>query len=433
MKSKPLKIIIFDGSFKTTTFINRLALGLSKNHEVTILGFNNTVKKKLPNVHYIDLGSSQKVFNLVLQSKLIAARLLFKSGSFKFFFKTIKNIITLNKKQLQQDNFNSVLQLINPDIIHVQWPSLISWCEEGLLSGKYNFVLSQRGYQSNVRPFVDQENYKYLQKWYPMFAGFHSVSKAISLEGDNIHPPQSPTSASSVHRFKGGIQKIDKVVYSGFDFDKLPFSETYLKTNTLQLFSVGRPHWIKGYTDALKACRILKEKQIEFNYTIVGTSERSEELLYLIDDFGLQEHITLLPKMTQEEVYTLMQESSILLFPSIMEGLPNVVVEAMALGLPVISTKCGGVEELITPLKSPQGDSSKIKTGWLVPTRNPEAIVAAIIDFTKTPDSKIEEIRFAARKKVEEQHSEEKMISDMEELYFEVSCLCDRGTREAIS
>ena len=429
MNSKSLKIIIFDGSFKTTTFINRLVLGLSKNHKVTILGFSNSVSKKLPNVHYIDLGSSQKVFNLILQSKLIAARLLFKTGSLKPIFKTLKNIFILNKKQLQQDNFNSVLRLINPDIIHVQWPSLIPWCEEDLTSGKYNFVLSQRGYQSNVRPFVNRENFNYLQKWYSKFAGFHSVSKAISGEGDKLHLPQSPTSTSSAHRLKGGIKKIDKVVYSGFDFSKLIFNKEYHKQETLQILSVGRPHWIKGYSDALHACKVLLNKGIDFNYTIIGTSERNEELLYLIDDLGLKEHVLLLPKMPQEEVYSKMKEALVLLFSSIMEGMPNVVVEAMALGLPVISTNCGGVGELIIDENyqrllsgaEVKVNSKPYKTGWLAPTRNPEALAKAIIDFTKTPNTKIKEIRLAARQKVEEQHSEEMMVLGMEALYFSVT------------
>ena len=392
--NKPLKIIIFDGSFKTTTFINRLVKGLSENHEVTILGFNNAITKKLPNVSYIDLGSSQHLFSLVLQSKLIAARLLFKTGSFASFFKILKNSCTLNKKQLQQDNFNSVLQLINPDIIHVQWPSLIPWCEDGLASGKYNFVLSQRGYQSNVRPFVNQDNFKYLQCWYPKFAGFHSVSKAISKEGDKIY---------------ASIKKIDKVVYSGFDFSKLAFNKEYQKEEKLQILSVGRPHWKKGYSDALLACKILLDQKIDFSYSIIGASEKNEELLYLINDLNLKEHVTLLPKMVQEQVYQKMKETSLLLFPSIMEGMPNVVVEAMALGLPVISTDCGGVDELID-----------VESGWLVPTRNPEALAEAIIDFTKTPDANIEEIRLAARKKVEGQHNEEMMVLGMEALYFEV-------------
>ncbi len=390
-----LKIIIFDGSFKTTTFINRLAKGLSQRHEVFILGFSNTIKNKIPNVRYIDLGSSQHLINLLWQSKWLALKKLLKTGNFSSFFKTIINILSVNKKQLQQDNFNTALLLIKPDIVHVQWQSLIPWCEEALAKQEFKFIISQRGYQSNVRPFVDQENFNYLQKWYPKFSGFHSVSKAISQVGDEIYFSKN---------------KIDKVVYSGFDFSALNYNTKYQKKEPLQLLSVGRPHWVKGYPEALLACKKLKEKNVEFHYSIIGAADNNEELLYLLNDLNLQEEVTLLPKIPQEEVYINMSQASVLIFPSVIEGLPNVVVEAMAIGLPVISTQCGGVEELIL----------HDKTGWLVPVNNPEAMAQSIIDFSNLSLLKIEEIRQQARHKVEQQHQEQQMVKDMEDLYFSV-------------
>ncbi len=93
--------------------------------------------------------------------------------------------------------------------------------------------------------------------------------------------------------------------------------------------------------------------------------------------------------------------------PSLEEGVPNVVVEAMAIGLPVISTDCGGVPELITDGKD----------GWLVPIRDPEAMAASIASFAKLPMERIEEVRVAAREKIETQHNEEQMVRGMEELY----------------
>ncbi len=395
MQNKKLKIIIFDGSFKTTTFINRLAKGLAQKHQVSILGFNNAIKNKIPNVTYVDLGSSQHLINLLWQSKWLALKKLLITGNFSSFFKTIINILSVNKKQLQQDNFNTALLLIKPDIVHIQWQSLLPWCEEALEKQEFKFIISQRGYQSNVRPFVDQENFNYLQKWYPKFSGFHSVSKAISQVGDKIYSSK---------------KKIDKVVYSGFDFSNFKYIENYHKQDPVQLLSVGRPHWVKGYPEALLACKTLKEKNIPFCYKIIGATVRNEEILYLINDLKLQEQVTLLPKIPQEEVYVKMSQASVLLFPSVIEGLPNVVVEAMAIGLPVISTQCGGVAELIR----------HDKTGWLVPVNNSEAMAQSIIDFSNLSLSKIEEIRQQARLKVEQQHQEQQMVKDMEDLYFSV-------------
>src|SRR5690606_20159070 len=110
------------------------------------------------------------------------------------------------------------------------------------------------------------------------------------------------------------------------------------------------------------------------------------------------------------EVFKLMAEAALLLMPSLDEGIPNVVVEAMAIGLPVISTDCGGVSELIA-----DGEN-----GWIVPTRKPEAMAEAIIHFLELPIDMIEKVRIEARRKVEQQHNEAQMVLGMEELYYEV-------------
>ena len=82
----------------------------------------------------------------------------------------------------------------------------------------------------------------------------------------------------------------------------------------------------------------------------------------------------------------------------------------MALGTPVISSDCGGMQELITHKKE----------GWIVPIRNPEAIANQIAEFSKTNIEELKAIKLAARKKVEVQHNEELMVQGMMELYHSV-------------
>ena len=69
-----------------------------------------------------------------------------------------------------------------------------------------------------------------------------------------------------------------------------------------------------------------------------------------------------------------MQDFDLLILPSLNEGIANVVLEAMALGIPVISADCGGMSEVVLPNE----------TGWLVPVRDSEAMGEAIIEFTQT-------------------------------------------------
>ena len=387
---KALKIIIFDGSFKTTPFINRLVKGLTVNHQVYILGFNEKLLQPTHGVQYVSLGSNQNKLKFVI----ITLNNVFRSNKFNLLLPTVKKIVQGKRQELQQQNLNLALKNISPDVIHLQWPSVIPWFEEVLLNQEIPVILSQRGFHSNVRPFVDDANFNYLKEWYPRMAGFHSVSKAIAANGDKIWT--SP-------------EKIDNVIYTGLPQEEIIFSEKYTCLSPIKLLSIGRAHWIKGYDYALQCSKLLKEKNILFEYTIIGGAE-DEELQFLVHDLGLQDCVFLEKRMPQQEVFNLMREASLLLMPSLEEGIPNVVVEAMAIGLPVLSTNCGGVPELIEDGVS----------GWMVPTRDPEAMADAIEGFTDLPFSKIEKVRIAARKKVEQQHEEAQMVLGMEGLYFEV-------------
>ncbi len=389
MVSKVLKIIIFDGSFKTTPFINRLAGGLSHKHSIYIMGFNEKITSKVNNVHYVSLGSNQNKFKFITAS----LKLLLGSKKWNLFFPSFKMLLQGKRHKIQKQNLILALHKISPDIIHLQWPSVIPWFEDVLLEQKTPVVLSQRGFHNNVRPFVDEANFEYLKKWYPKMAGFHSVSMAISANGDKIF--QAP-------------DKIDKVVYTGIPIPEIPYSKKYVSPRPLKILSIGRAHWIKGYEYALHCCAILKEKNISFSYTIVGAAT-NEELQFMLDDLGLQEYVILTDKISQKEVFSLMESSSLLLMPSLEEGIANVVVEAMAVGLPVLSTDCGGMEEVI----------QNNLNGWTVPSRNPNAMAQAIVDFINKTNKEIETIRFSARQKIEIQHSEEKMVNDMIHLYNE--------------
>ena len=69
--------------------------------------------------------------------------------------------------------------------------------------------------------------------------------------------------------------------------------------------------------------------------------------LYHINDLSIKDYVSLISMESQKEVYQKMSESDCLLLPSVEEGIANVVLEAMAIGLPVISSNCGGMREII--------------------------------------------------------------------------------------
>ena len=383
-----MKLVIFDGSFNTTAFINRLIQGLVNNGvEVYVLGFNEELKRPINAVTYVSLGSSQSRIKFLWTS----LRWGLKSKS---LFKSVRLLLNGKKSKLKQLNLDAALNHIRPDLIHLQWVSNISLFEEHLNKKQFKFILSQRGYQTNVRPYVNSENFNYLQKWLPKFDGFHSVSKAISKVGDQIY--NSPN-------------KIDQVVYTGLDLSKFNYQTRVVKNGILQIISVGRPHWKKGYNYAIKAMAELKVQGLQFHYQIIG-GENDQELLFLIDDLGLTRDVELLPKLPQQKVFELMSSAGVFLLPSIEEGIANVAVEAMALGCPVISTSCGGMEELIIHQKE----------GWIVPVYDYKAMAAQILEFCQLDSEYIQSIKHAARLKIEQQHTEMKMVEGMMRLYNRV-------------
>ena len=392
MSDKKLKIIIFDGSFKTTTFINRLVKGLVNECDVYIMGFNEQLNYKIPNVHYVPLGSNQNYFRLAY----VSLKYAFQTKKINRISSVIKQLLHKDRKGLQEQNLAFVLSDIQPDIIHLQWLSNIKLFEKYISCGAYKFILSQRGYHVNIRPFINVENFEYLQEWYPKIDGFHSVSNAIKLVSENIY--KSPN-------------KIDHVVYSGLNPLDVPFNVDYKKIeNRIEILSVGRDNWIKGYVYAIEAMSVLLSKGVDFHYTIVGVGKDSEELIYLINEYELTANVSLLKSMPQEYVYKHMRNSHIVLLPSLLEGVANVCIEAMAIGTPVISTACGGMAELITENNS----------GFLVPTRNALAIVEKVMLLKNMSITEINQLTKKARLKVEAQHTAKKMVNDMKSLYMSV-------------
>ncbi len=383
-----MKIIIFDGSFNTTTFINRLIKGLSINHEVFVFGFDENIQNKISGIKYIGLGTNNSRFFFLVRSFQL------RGFSIRKLVDLCVGLVFRNKSMIRQQNIQFAIDSIQPDILHFQWVSVLSYFKDLQLPTHTKTILSQRGFHINVRPFVNIENKLFLEGVFKNIDGFHSVSKAIQEKSNEIYASPS---------------KIDHVVYSGFDTDSFQTKTTWNIPKQLQILSIGRVHWVKDYRSAVLAMYLLKERKIPFHYTIVGV-KNSEELLFLVNDLHLKDNITFLDSISQGKVYEKMLDSDLFLLPSVEEGIANVCIEAMLSKLPVLSTDCGGMSELIV-------DS---ETGFLVPTRNPKALADKISIFSKLQEIDILQLVNAAYIKATTQHTSKQMVDGMISLYNKV-------------
>lgn len=387
--SKRIKIAIYSGIVPSTTFIERLSKGLAgKGSQVFIFGLKKGSVPSLPNSTYITY--SNKLSKLLLLIKYTFLLFLIKPKEKR---KLDKIISRSKKKQLVlRLKYYPVLYHC-PDIFHLQWAKSIEdwvWVQEFGIK----LILSLRGAHINYSPLTNSKIATTYKAFFPKVDGFHAVSKAISLEAMKYH---------------AAMPKI-KLVYSGLELERMPFQLKIVDANTpLKILSIGRAHWIKGYTYALNSAYLLKVAGVDFQYTIVGVGS-NEELIYQRSQLELENEVVFLENLSFEEVIESIRQADVLLLSSLKEGIANVVLEAMALGTLVISTNCGGMDEVIVDNEN----------GFLVPIRNSEAMASALKSISELPLPTYQKIATRARNTIEKQHNHEKMVAEMLDLYQKV-------------
>lgn len=169
-------------------------------------------------------------------------------------------------------------------------------------------------------------------------------------------------------------------IYNGLDWpEELPPRGE--EAGTPGILSVGRLIEKKGFPDLIKACAQLKAAEVDFHCQIVGDGPLEEELRALIAQLDVEREVELLGARPQPEVRQLLVSARVFALACRkdseggMDNLPTVITEAMAYGLPVVSTRLAGVPEQVL-----HG-----KTGLLVDPGNVDALAGALQKLLHTP------------------------------------------------
>ncbi len=171
---------------------------------------------------------------------------------------------------------------------------------------------------------------------------------------------------------------------TGIDISRHPFNPRTPPTagETLRLCSVARLIESKGIQVALRTVRSLIDCGRAVQYTVAGNGPFRPALEQEIERLGLQAHVTLAGSLPQKEVIALLQRSHVMLAPSFRsakgaaEGIPNVLKEAMAVGVPVVASELEGIPELVT----------HDATGLLVPPGDDAALAASVRSLLQAPE-----------------------------------------------
>lgn len=161
-------------------------------------------------------------------------------------------------------------------------------------------------------------------------------------------------------------------VYNGLDLDTFPFKSP--REREPVIISVGRLVEKKGFNDLVDACAILKKWGTQFRCQIIGSGELEADLQAQIQYLGVEDVVELAGPRPQRAVIAAVQGAAVFAAPCVVgsdnnqDGLPTVLLEAMALGTPCVATPVTGIPEAIR-----HND-----TGLLVPQHDPAALAAAL-------------------------------------------------------
>jgi colanic acid/amylovoran biosynthesis glycosyltransferase len=184
------------------------------------------------------------------------------------------------------------------------------------------------------------------------------------------------------------------VIRCGLDADFLP-PVTMAVPAQPRLVNVGRLCEQKGQLLLIEAAARLRDQGLEFELVIVGDGPMRDEIEQLIERCCLQKQVRITGFLSNEDVRQELQQARALVLPSFAEGLPVVVMEALALSRPVISTYIAGIPELVEPGVN----------GWLIPAGALEPLVDAMAEALTAVPSKLERMGRAGAAQVADRHS----------------------------
>ncbi len=290
----------------------------------------------------------------------------------------------------------SLINSGDPEIIHFAYTGLaIEFIDIlHLTPAGTKIIVSARGTGEIVKPAIDKNRPILLSRlWYKVDA-VHCVSAdmAFRLEKLGLSPLRCFVNYPSIN--------IDNFSYVGRE-NKLISVET-----SIRIVSTGRLHYSKGYVYSLPAIRNLLNKGYNLEYHILGDGPDKEMLQFIAADLQLQNTVFFHGKVSSEQVKNHLKEANIYLLPSLYEGISNAALEAMAVGVPIVTTDAGGMAEVVT-----EGES-----GYLISRYSIDSITSCLEHIINDYQGAVS-MTLAARKIVENRFNLKNQIDIFEKEY----------------
>lgn len=228
---------------------------------------------------------------------------------------------------------------------------------------------------------------------------------ALAARGDNLDPPDpdlgdkfsaaafiranNDADRQRIESFAHGQAKGKTVLlYNSLTLPEAPEVKRTIHS-PLRILALGRFDVTKGFDRLLKACAILKKKNFPFRLTlaggggkVMGLGKMGDTLLKLRQDLDLEQEVKMPGLVSHDELPGILLEHDVFAAPCVVhssgrrDGIPNTVIEAMAYGMPVVSTTVNALPEIVI-----DGE-----TGLTVPPNAPEALADALLRIGDDPE-----------------------------------------------
>lgn len=244
--------------------------------------------------------------------------------------KAIKN--KKKRKALYNQYRVHAINAFNPDIVHFEFSGIAADMAGELTNLKGKKIVSCRGSAEKIKLLLYKERKEQLRTVFGIADAIHCVSRDMQ---NFIEPYCSQPQKTFINH-----PSIDAQFFSR----QMPYPPT---EQPAVILSIGRLIFQKGYVNGLLAIRQLYRHHQQFKWHIIAAGPQYEELMYHIHQMQLSNIVHILPATQSAGIQAQLEKAQIFFLPSVSEGIANVVLEAMSMELPVVSTRCGGMAEVI--------------------------------------------------------------------------------------
>lgn len=292
--------------------------------------------------------------------------------------------------------YNKVIRDVKPDIIHSHFGYDGMKMAELAIKHQISHVVSFYG--SDVSRLPGERGWK---RRYRNLAGMadHFIAASAFMKNQLVN--------------LGFQEKKISVVRFGLDTDQLRFRENYNLNPDVMM--VGRMVEKKGFEYAIKSLFKLKRSGLNLNLNLFGNGPLLPGLQSLVRTLEMENTVHFHGFQPVEKIIDAHSKHALLIAPSVkasdgdMEGLPNTILESMALGTPVIATRHAAIPEAVEHNKS----------GFLVDEKDIDGLASILSDIYNNQFD-LEQIRRNARNRIEDEYRVNRMVQDTERIYNEL-------------